>query len=328
MLEPVHVGGVTIKQATLHNEEDLARKDLRVGEDVIVLRAGDVIPQVLSPAPHVAERQDRPPAPHPPERCPVCDTPTVKPEGSVFTRCPNLVCPGRRWQLLTHFVGAMDIDGLGEKQVTLFMDLGWVKTAADFYRITAEQVAEQSGFGQVSADKLVRAIEASKQQPFGRVLFAVGIEEVGYVTGRNLAQHFRTVEALLAASPEEIEQTQGVGPKMAALIHAQLADPSMRELIEDLKHQGLSLEEEGPPPGAGPLAGKTLVLTGTLPTLTREEATELIVRAGGKVTGSVSKKTSYVVAGESAGSKLANAERLGVPVLNEPGLRELLSGDS
>jgi DNA ligase (NAD+) len=325
MLEPVHVGGVTIKQATLHNEEDLARKDIRIGEEVIVLRAGDVIPQVLSPAPHVAERSDRPPPPLPPEKCPVCQTPTFKPEGSVFTRCPNLVCPGRRWQLLTSFVGVMDIDGLGEKQVSLFMDLGWVKTAADFYRITAEQVAEQSGFGQVSADKLVRAIEASKQQPFGRVLFAIGIEEVGYVTGRNLAQQFRTVDALLAASAEEIEHTQGVGPKMATLIHDQLADPQMRELIADLRGQGLQFEEEGPPPGEGLLAGKTLVLTGTLPTLTREEATEMIVGAGGKVTGSVSRKTDYVVAGESAGTKLANAERLGVAVLDEAGLRDLLA---
>ncbi len=325
MLEPVHVGGVTIKQATLHNEEDLARKDLRIGEEVIVLRAGDVIPQVLSPAPHVAERDDRPPPPHPPERCPVCDTPTVKPADSVFTRCPNLACPGRRWQLLTHFVGAMDIDGLGEKQVTLFMDLGWVKTAADFFRITAEQVAEQSGFGQVSAEKLVRAIEVSKQQPFGRVLFAIGIEEVGYVTGRNLAQQFRTIDALLAAGPEEIEQTQGVGPKMAHSIHEQLADPLMRELIEDLKGQGVQFEEEGPPPGEGTLAGQSLVLTGTLPTLTREEATEMIVAAGGKVTGSVSRKTAYLVAGDSPGSKLANAERLGVPVLDEDGLRELLA---
>jgi DNA ligase (NAD+) len=324
MLEPVHVGGVTIKQATLHNEEDLARKDIRIGEEVIVLRAGDVIPQVLSPAPHVAERDDRPPPPHPPDRCPVCDTPTLKPEGSVFTRCPNLACPGRRLQLLTHFVGAMDIDGLGEKQVTLFMDLGWVKTAADFYRITADQVAEQSGFGQVSAEKLVRAIEASEQQPFGRVLFAIGIEEVGYVTGRNLAQQFRTIDALLAADAEEIEQTQGVGPKMAHSIHEQLADPLMRELIEDLKGQGVQFEEEGPPPGEGALAGQSLVLTGTLPTLTREEATEMIVAAGGKVTGSVSRKTAYVVAGDTPGSKLANAERLGVPVLDEDGLRELL----
>jgi DNA ligase (NAD+) len=324
MLEPVHVGGVTIKQATLHNEEDLARKDIRIGEEVIVLRAGDVIPQVLSPAPHVADREDRPAPPHPPAECPICKTPTVKPEDSVFTRCPNRDCPGRRWQLLTHFVGAMDIDGLGEKQVSLFMELGWVRTAANFYDLEAEQIAELNGFGEVSASKLVGAIEASKKQPFGRVLYATGIEEVGYVTGRNLAHHFRTIDALLDAAPEQIEETQGVGPKMARSIHDQLADEQMRSLIHDLRERGLTFEEAGPPPGRGPLAGKTLVLTGTLPTLTREEAAEMIVRAGGKVTGSVSRKTSYVVAGESPGSKLAQAERLEVPVLDEAGLRARL----
>ncbi len=200
MLEPVHVSGVTVKMATLHNEEDLARKDIRIGEDVIVLRAGDVIPQVLSPAPHVAERTKRPDPPHPPAKCPVCNTPTVKDPDAVFTKCPNRDCPGRRWQLLTSFAAVMDIDGLGEKLVTLFMDLGWVRTAADFYRLEAEQIAEQPGFGEVSAQKLVGAIEASKQQPFGRVLFAIGIEEIGYVTGRNIAQHFRAVDALLAAT--------------------------------------------------------------------------------------------------------------------------------
>lgn len=325
LLEPVHVGGVTIKQATLHNEEDLARKDIRIGEEVIVLRAGDVIPQVLSPAPHVAERENRPEPPHPPAECPICKTPTVKPADSVFTKCPNRDCPGRRWQLLTHFVGAMDIDGLGEKQVSLFMELGWVRTAANFYDLEAEQIAERSGFGDVSASKLVGAIEASKKQPFGRVLYATGIEEVGYVTGRNLAQHFRTIDALLDATPEQIEETQGVGPKMARSIHDQLADMQMRSLIHDLRERGLTFEEAGPPPGEGPLAGRTLVLTGSLPTLTREEATEMIVRAGGKVTGSVSRKTSYVVAGESPGSKLAQAERLEVPVLDEDGLRALLS---
>ena len=325
MLEPVRVGGVTVKMATLHNEEDLARKDIREGEDVIVLRAGDVIPQVLSPAPHVAERSDRPSSPRPPSECPICHTPTVKPEGSVFTRCPNRDCPGRRWQLLKHFAGAMDIDGLGEKQVSLFMDLGWVRTAADFYDLTPEQIASQPGFGQVSADKLVSAIEASKRQPFGRVLFGLGIEEVGYVIGRNLAQHFRTVDALLAAGPEQIEQAQGVGPKMAAKIYEQLQDEQMRTLIEALRERGLRLEEAGPPPGEGPLAEKTLVLTGTLPDLTREQATELITGAGGRVTGSVSRKTDYVVAGESAGSKLAQAEKLGVPVIDEDGLRELLA---
>jgi DNA ligase (NAD+) len=324
MLEPVRVGGVTIKLATLHNEADLARKDIRVGEDVIVLRAGDVIPQVLSPAPHVAERSDRPSPPRPPAHCPVCNTPTVKPEESVFTRCPNRDCPGRRWQLLKHFVGAMDIDGLGEKQVSLFMELDWVTTAADFYRLDADRIADQMGFGHVSADKLVAAVKDSKRQPFGRVLYALGIEEVGYVTGRNLAQHFRTIDALLRATPEEIEQTSGVGPKMARTIHAQLHDERMGALIEDLRACGLALKDEGPPPGEGRLANKAFVLTGTLPDLTREEATERIVAAGGRVTGSVSRKTDYLLAGASPGSKLAQAERLGVTVIDEQGLRDLL----
>jgi DNA ligase (NAD+) len=328
MLEPVAVAGVTIKLATLHNEEDLARKDIRAGEEVIVLRAGDVIPQVLSPAPHVAEHADRPPPSRPPERCPVCDTPTVKPEDSVFTRCPNRDCPGRRWQLLKHFAGAMDIDGLGEKQVDLFMRLGWVRTAADLYRLTAEQIAGQPGFGEVSAGKLIEAIDASRRQPFGRVLYAAGIEEVGYVTGRSLAQQFRTLDALLAAEPDAIELTPGVGPKMARVIHDQLADPQMRSLLEDLRAAGLTLEEAGPPPGEGPLADRTIVLTGTLPELTREEATERIIAAGGRVTGSVSKKTSYLIAGDSAGTKLARAEKLGVPVLDEAGLRALLAGEA
>ena len=326
ILEPVHVAGVTIKLATLHNEEDLARKDIRAGEEVIVLRAGDVIPQVLSPAPHVAERSDRPPPSRPPERCPVCDTPTVKPEGSVFTRCPNRDCAGRRWQLLKHFVGAMDIDGLGEKQVSLFMELGWVQSAADFYDLDAERVASLEGFGEVSAGKLIDALSASKQQPFGRVLFAIGIEEVGYVTGRALAQQFRTIDALMAADPETIEATPGVGPKMAVAIHDQLQDPAMVALVQALRQRGLQLLAEGPAPGEGPLAGQTLVLTGTLPELTREQATERIVAAGGKVTGSVSRKTGYVIAGDSAGSKLAKAEKLGVTVTDEAGLLTLLDG--
>ena len=326
MLEPVQVGGVTIKLATLHNEEDVARKDIREGEEVIVLRAGDVIPQVLSPAPHVAERSERPAPPHAPERCPICQTPTVKPVGSVFTKCPNRDCPGRRWQLLKHFSGAMDIDGLGEKQVSLFMELGWVRTAADFYDLEPERIASQTGFGRVSAEKLVNAIQDSKRQPFGRVLFAMGIEEVGYVTGRNLAQHFRTIDALLAATPEEVEQAQGVGPKMALAIHSQLHDEQMLALIEALRERGLRFEEEGPPPGEGRFSGKTFVLTGTLPNLTREQASEMITAVGGRVTGSVSRKTDYVVAGESPGSKLAQAERLGVQVVDEVGLRVLLEG--
>jgi DNA ligase (NAD+) len=324
-LEPVHVGGVTVKLATLHNEEDLARKDVRPGDDVIVLRAGDVIPQVVSPAPHTVERTDRAPVPGPPDRCPFCGTPTVRGPG-VFTRCPNRDCPERRWQLLKAFAAIMDIDGLGEKQVATLLQEGLVRTAADFYRLTEEQLRALAGYGEVSARNLVTAIQASKAQPFDRVLFALGIEGVGYVTARNLAAQFRSIDALLAASPEQIAETPGIGPVVAQLIHDQLADEQMRAQIADLREVGLHFEQEGPPPGEGPLRDQTFVLTGALPELTREEAQQRITAAGGKVTGSVSKKTSYVVAGDSPGSKLAKAEQLGVPVIDETGLLELLDG--
>ncbi|HEY1540471.1 MAG TPA: NAD-dependent DNA ligase LigA [Solirubrobacteraceae bacterium] len=327
VLEPVHVGGVTVKLATLHNEEDLARKDLRIGDEVIVLRAGDVIPQVLSPAPHAVERAGRADPPLPPARCPSCDTPTVKPEEGVFTMCPNRVCPGRQWQLLKHYVsrGAMDIDGLGEKQVHQLQQAGLVTTAADYYRLKPEQLLELEGYGEISASRIVQNVARSRERPFGRVLFAIGLEEVGFVTGRNLAQRFRTIDALLAASAEEIEQTPGVGPKMALRIAEQLADEQMRALIADLRAVGVRMQEEGPPPGEGPLATKTFVITGTLPDLTREQATERIEAAGGRVTSSVSKKTDYVVAGATPGSKLEKAERLGVAVLDEAGLLALLA---
>jgi DNA ligase (NAD+) len=325
-LEPVRVGGVTVRMATLHNEEDLARKDLREGDDVIVLRAGDVIPQVVSPAPHAVENPHRSPPPQVPGRCPICGTPTVKAPGAVFTKCPNLECAGRRWQLLRHFVsrGAMDIDGLGEKQVGVLLDRGLIHGAADLYDLREEQLLELEGFAEISAQRLIAAIDASRARPFARVLFAIGIEEVGEVTARNLAAQFRTIDALLAATPAQIEETPGVGPKMAVTIADQLAEPAMRELVERLRNAGLRFEEEGPPPGEGPLAGVTFVLTGTLPTLTREAATELIQAAAGRVSSSVSKKTDYLVAGDSAGSKLEKAERLGVRVLGEPGLLELL----
>jgi DNA ligase (NAD+) len=328
VLEPVGVGGVTVKLATLHNEEDIARKDLRPGDEVIVLRAGDVIPQVLSPAPHAVERPVRAPAPQPPERCPSCDTPTVKPEDAVFTKCPNRAgCPGQQFQLLKHFAsrGAMDIEGLGEERVYQLMEAGLVKHAGDLYRLTADQLMELEGFGEISANRLVEAIAASKERNFGLVLFGIGLEEVGYVTGRNLAQHFRSIDALMAATPEQIAEVQGVGPKMAESIHAQLADEQMRALIADLRSLGLQFEQEGAAPGEGPLADKAFVLTGTLPSLTRENATEQILAAGGRVTTSVSKKTDYVVAGDAAGSKLEKAERLGVEVIDEAGLLALLS---
>ena len=326
VLEPVIVGGVTIKLATLHNEEDILRKDLREGEQVIVVRAGDVIPQVVSPAPHVAEQGKRPPLPQPPERCPFCNTETFKPPESVFTKCPNRDCPARAWQLLKHFVsrGAMDIDGLGEKQVALLQERGLLSTAADFYHLREEQLLELEGFGELSARNLLAAIEASKQRPFARVLFALGIEEVGEVTGRNLAQGFREMEILLEASSEQIAEIPGIGEKMAHSIRSQLDEERMRSLIAKLREVGLRFHEEGPAPSQGPLAGKTLVLTGGLPEWSREQATERITAAGGRVTGSVSKKTDYLVAGEGPGSKLEKAERLGVAVLDEAALRALI----
>jgi DNA ligase (NAD+) len=330
VLEPVHVGGVTVKLATLHNEEDVARKDLRPGDEVIVLRAGDVIPQVLSPAPHAVDRKDRAPdVARPPATCPSCGTPIVKDDGAVFSKCPNRDgCPGQQLQLLKHFSsrGAMDIEGLGEERVIQLYKAGLVKNAADLYRLTADRLTELEGFGAVSANRLIEAIAATRDRPFGRVLFAIGLEEVGFVTGRNLAQQFRSIDALMAATPEQIAATQGVGPKMAETIAAQLGEPHMQALIADLRAQGLQFEVEGPPPGEGPLAGKAFVLTGTLPDLTREEATERIAAAGGRVTSSVSRKTDYLVAGASPGSKLEKAERLGVAVLDEAGLLGLLDG--
>ena len=328
-LEPVVVGGVTVKLATLHNEEDLKRKDVRDGDEVIVLRAGDVIPQVVSPAPGVADRKDRAEPPRPPERCPSCGAATVKPAEGVWTICPNRAnCPGQQWQLLKHFVhrGAMDIDGLGEKQVETFMRQGLIANAADIYGLRAEQLIELEGLGEISAGNLVAAVEASRERPFPRVLFALGLEGVGEVNARNLATHFRSIDALMAAAPEQIAEVPGIGPILAEQIAEQLRDQATVELVGRLREAGLQLELEGPPPGEGPLAGRTFVLTGTLPTLTREQATERILRAGGRVTSSVSKNTDHLVAGETPGSKLEKAERLEVDVLDEAGLLRLLGG--
>ncbi|HVE68419.1 MAG TPA: NAD-dependent DNA ligase LigA [Solirubrobacteraceae bacterium] len=326
-LDPVGVSGVTVKMATLHNEEDLARKDVREGDEVIVMRAGDVIPQVVSPAPDAVGRKGRKRKPKPPAKCPSCGTPTVKPEDSVFTVCPNrLGCPGQQWQLLKHFAsrGAMDIEGLGEERVSQLMNADLVRNPADLYALTPEQLVALEGFAEVSARNLVDGIQGSKERPFSRVLWALGIESVGEVNARNLAQRFRSIDNLMAAPAPEIAATPGVGPVVAEIVAGALAEPAMRELVERLRGAGLQLEQEGPPPGEGPLAEKTFVLTGSLPTLTREEATQRILAAGGRVTSSVSRKTDYVVAGESPGSKLEKAQRLDVEVLDEDGLLALL----
>jgi DNA ligase (NAD+) len=327
-LEPVQVSGVTVKLATLHNEEDLRRKDVREGDEVIVMRAGDVIPQVVSPTAKAQKHPDRSPPPEPPAECPACGTPTVKPEGGVWTICPNRTgCPGQVFQAVKHFVGAMDIDGLGEENAGRFLREGLISNMADIYDLTVERLTELDGFGEVSARNLVEAIEASKGQPFHLVLYALGVPGIGFVNARNLARHFRSMDALLAASEEELTGVEGMGPIMAKTVHETLSEDRTRELIGRLSGYGLQMEEEGPaPPSDGPLVGKTLVLTGTLPNLTRPEATGRIEEAGGKVTGSVSKNTDYVVAGADPGTKLTRAQELGVEVLDEDGLLALLPG--
>ena len=327
MLEPVHVGGVTVSTATLHNEEDLARKDVRVGDEVVVMRAGDVIPQVVSPL--VQRRKKGARKPKPPKKCPACGTETVKPEDAVFTICPNRSgCPGQSFQHVKHFVskGAMDIDGLGEKQALRFLEQGLIADVADIYELDEEKLAGLEGFGEVSARNLVAAIEASRGRPFKRVLYALGLPGVGYVTAEALADHFGSIDELHAADPEGIEEVEGVGPIMAVQIAESLADEPTWALVEKLKEKGLRLEADASERRAagGPLEGKTLVLTGTLPELTREQAAAMVKAAGGKVVNSVAKKTDYVVAGESPGSKLAKAESLGTEVLDEAGLLALL----
>ena len=327
-LEPVRVSGVTVSQATLHNEEDLARKDVREGDEVVVTRAGDVIPQVISPL--VQKRKGkRLKKVKPPTKCPVCKTPTVKPEGAVFTICPNRRgCPGQTFQLMKHFVGVMDIEGFGEKLAYRFLDEGLITDQADIYDLTAEQLAELEGFGETSARNLAEAIAESRKQPFSIVLFAIGLPGIGYVTAQALAEHFGTMEALIGADADAIEQVEGVGPITAAQIQEELAEEPTKELVARLAERGLhfELDESERRATGGPLEGKTFVLTGTLPNLSRDEAGAMIKRAGGKVTGSVSKKTDYVVAGDSPGSKLARAEELGVKILDERALRKLIPG--
>ena len=330
LLEPVRVGGVTVSNATLHNEEDLERKDVRAGDEVVVLRAGDVIPQVVSALPQKRPKGAK--KPKPPKNCPACGTEIVKPEDSVFSICPNRSgCPGQIFQHVKHFVsrGAMDIEGLGEKQAARFLDEGLISDVADIYGLTAEDLMGLEGFGEISANNLISEIDKSRGVPFARVLFAIGLPGVGSVTAEALADQFGSIDALREADAERIELTEGVGPIMAGQIVESLGDEKTAQIIDRLAEAGLRLEldESERRPEGGPLEGKTVVLTGTLPGLTRDEAGEMVKRAGGKVTGSVSKKTDYVVAGDSAGSKLAKAEKLGVAVLDREGLDRLLAGE-
>ncbi len=324
-LEPVEVGGVTVQTATLHNEEDINRKDIREGEVVIVQRAGDVIPQVVGPVlPHAAGSVPF----RMPTECPLCGTTVVKPEGEAMHRCPNPKCESRGLETLIHWVGAaMDVEGVGEQLVRRLWRLGLVTSLPGLYRLTKADLLELEGFQERSATNVVQSIERSREHPFHRVLFGLNIPQVGWVTAQALARHFGSVERLMEASQEEILEVEGVGPDRAEAIAEWFSDADNRRLVGELRELGLRLEaglEERPV--EGPLRGRAYVITGTLASMSRDEATKALESRGAKVASSVSSKTTGVIAGESPGSKLAKARSAGVPILSEDELRELLRG--
>ena len=322
-LEPVEVGGVTVSQATLHNEEDINRKDIRAGDTVIVQRAGDVIPQVVGPVlPHAkGSRRFRMP-----KKCPLCGVDIVKPEGEVMHRCPNNDCPSRGLESLNNWVmGAADIEGVGEQFVRRLWDLGLLRTIPDLYRLTKEQLAELDGYADISAQNAVDAIAASKDLAFSRVLAGLNIPDVGWVTAQNLARHFGSADALLAARQEEIEEVDGIGPDRAESIAAWFADERNRALVEDLRSVGVRLEvSDSERPVEGPLSGRTYVITGTLERWSREQARAALEAKGAKVTDSVSKKTTAVIVGEGPGSKVDKARKAGVEILDEAAFEKLV----
>jgi DNA ligase (NAD+) len=325
ILEPVVVGGVTVSLATLHNEDDIRRKDIREGDRVIIQRAGDVIPQVVGPAPEQDGRRGR--TWRMPDRCPVCSTPIVRAEGEARHYCPNRACPSRGYEGLKHFVsrGAMDMDGVGEKLVARLVELGLVSQPQDFYRLTVEDLLPLDGFQQTSADNVVRSIERSKSRPFDRVLFALGIPHVGGITAELLAGAFGSMDALRGATPEEIAAVEGIGPVIAETVSAWFVDEEHGAIVDALAAAGLTMS--GPKRAAaapsGPLAGKTFVVTGTLEGYTRDSIAEHLAGLGAKVTGSVSASTDYLLAGEGGGSKRSKAEELGVPVIDLAELERL-----
>ena len=358
VLGPVFVGGVTVERATLHNEDDIRRKDIRPGDDVILQRAGDVIPQVVGPALEGTAEEDgrrvERSARHAalpewamPESCPACGSRVVRETGEVAVRCPNRSCPAQLVESIKHFVskGAMDIEGLGEENVATLFELGYVRDVADLYELPGkkESLALLKGWstkktrrkdgeeqlevtGTKFLDRIFAAIEQSKQQPFHRVLFALGIRHVGGVTAQALTDAFPTVEALLEADAEHLAAVPGVGPVVAEAVAQHLADEHNRATVDKLRAAGLRMVEERRGQAGGPLSGLTFVLTGKLPSLSRSEAQALIEAAGGKVTGSVSKATDYVVAGDDPGSKYARAGKLGIAIVSEDELQGMLAG--
>ncbi len=333
-LKPVFVGGVTVTNATLHNEDEVRRKDVRVGDTVIVRRAGDVIPEVVAIVPEKRPSRDlfggeplHPPFAMP-TVCPECGSAVEKGDDEAVARCTGgLYCPAQRKQALLHFAArrAMDIEGLGDKLVDQLVDAGLVHSPADLYRLTPEVLAGLERMGEKSALNLLAAIDKSRQTTLARFIFALGIRNVGESTARDLARHFGTLNALLAADGEALQRVPDVGPVVAASIAGFMAEAHNRQVVADLRQAGVCWPE-GEPAASAPqvFAGMTLVLTGTLPTLKRDDAKAMIEVAGGKVAGSVSKKTDFVVAGAEAGSKLEKATELGVPVIDEAGLLKML----
>jgi len=328
-LKPVFVGGVTVSNATLHNIDELHRKDVRVGDTVIVRRAGDVIPEVASVIkdrrPNGTRRVQLP------KTCPVCGSHVVREEGETVARCTGgLFCAAQRAEALKHFVSrrALDIEGLGAKLIEQLVATDQLKTPADIFQLTKEKLAELDRMGEKSADNLIRSIDASKATTLARFLFALGIREVGEATAAGVAAHYGRLASVESATEDDLQGVADVGPVVAARIKAFFGEEHNLDVIARLQEYGVEWPESDPVRVAdnGPLSGKTFVITGTLPTLTRDDAKDLIQSAGGKVTGSVSSKTDYLVAGEKAGSKLIKAEKLNISVLDEPALRSLALG--
>jgi len=317
VLEPVEIGGVTVTTATLHNFDLIEAKDIREGDWVEVTRAGEVIPQVLGPVRERRTGKER--KFKPPERCPVCHAKVEYPADEVMAYCSNVSCPGRILESIVHFAAVMDIRGLGYERVRALLDAKLIKDVADLYELTPARLLTLEGFAEKSAQQLVDAIQASKQQPLSTLLNALGLRHVGAQVAKLLARHFGTMKALRNASPDEISRIRGVGPAIAEAVAGFFDEPRNRKLLERLQKLGLNFTEptvvEGE--GGGPLAGQTYVVTGTLPSLSRAKAAELIEAAGGHVADSVSKKTTAVVVGADAGSKLEKAKALGVRIIDE-----------
>ncbi|HKW44305.1 MAG TPA: NAD-dependent DNA ligase LigA [Candidatus Eremiobacteraceae bacterium] len=327
VLEPVFVGGVTVSTATLHNEDYVRAKDVRAGDTVIVRRAGEVIPEIVGPVVD-GRKGKRLREWTMPAKCPSCGSPIERAVGEAMAYCTNAACPAQRKERVRHFASreAMDIEGLGDKMAEALVDAKMVEDIGDLYSLTQEQLSSLPRSGEKSAANLVRGIAESAKRPFWRVLYGLGIRFVGSQTAQVLAQDFAGIDALAAADADELEETEQIGKKIAAAIAQFFREPHNRKVVDKLRKAGVNLKGEPrrkAQPGGGKLDGKTFVLTGTLPNLTREEAAALIVDAGGKIVGSVSKKTDFVVAGDKAGSKLAKAEALGVAVIDEAGLRRL-----